>query len=329
VLGAFLGDLVLGNRNAVLLGNTLQVSGVLLLLIPAHITVYSGLGFFIVGQGMSIANLRSNYARLYLRKQQLLPSALLLFYNASNLGAFIAPILIGMIGIIYNWWASIIAVGIIVLLSTLFFVFSKPIPSPTRQERIPLPDRPKIIQLFGLIGLIGLFLTLFFSSDLDIKALGTFEDLSGIHHAWGFLIFLLLSIGFSIFWRYRYPSTLSKLLVTFVLGALVYLLLFLLTDSSVGASGIQYIYLLPILFMQLAHLHIAPLIDEYLTTSVPSKYLSIAMLSTDMLMYIITGLGAFLLGFINSQSVFLWVGLGIFLVVIVFLGIVRKRTINL
>ena len=103
VIGAVLGDLVIGNKKAMILGGVLQTIGAFALCLPTHIALYIGLGLVVLGGGLYTSNLISSFGKSYLNRHKLLDSAFLIKYFAVNLGSFIGVLSIGYIGETYNY----------------------------------------------------------------------------------------------------------------------------------------------------------------------------------------------------------------------------------
>ena len=86
VLGGVISDLKLGNRNGIILGGFLQASGVLIISLSTHISLYFGLFVFLIGEGLYTPNLLAQYGKIYLSKAKLLDAGFLLLYVAVPLG---------------------------------------------------------------------------------------------------------------------------------------------------------------------------------------------------------------------------------------------------
>ncbi len=145
MLGGFVSDRFLGNRNCILLGGTLMGIGQLLLFTSA--TVFSGnlelaktilyvaLGVIILGNGFFKPNISSMVGSLYPKSEKnKLDTAFTIFYMGINVGAFLGQLICPILGDVtdtsgirdvfaFKW--GFLAAAIAMLLGTLTFVFLK------------------------------------------------------------------------------------------------------------------------------------------------------------------------------------------------------------
>ncbi len=68
VFGAILGDLVIGNKKAIIIGAIIQSIGAFSLCIPSINGLYIGLSLVVLGGGLNVPNIISNFGKLYLNK---------------------------------------------------------------------------------------------------------------------------------------------------------------------------------------------------------------------------------------------------------------------
>ncbi|SHM67232.1 proton-dependent oligopeptide transporter, POT family [Flavobacterium chilense] len=145
MLGGFVADRFLGNRNCIILGGLLMAIGQLLLFTSgsvfesnlglAKIIMYSALGVIVFGNGFFKPNISSMVGSLYPKQEKTkLDSAFTIFYMGINIGAFlgqsICPILgdvkdAGGIRDIHAFRWGFLAASVAMLLGTLLFYFLK------------------------------------------------------------------------------------------------------------------------------------------------------------------------------------------------------------
>ncbi|MDV6168955.1 peptide MFS transporter [Flavobacterium sp. DG1-102-2] len=145
MLGGFIADRFLGNRNCIILGGTLMAIGQLLLfssasifsdnLELAKILMWSALGIIIFGNGFFKPNISSMVGSLYPKEEKSkLDTAFTIFYMGINLGAFLGQLLCPLLGDVkdaggirdihaFKW--GFLAASIAMLLGTLVFFFLK------------------------------------------------------------------------------------------------------------------------------------------------------------------------------------------------------------
>ncbi len=109
MLGGFLSDRFLGNRNSILIGGTLMAIGQLLLFTSAstfstdlefaRLIMYVALGVIILGNGFFKPNISSMVGSLYPKEEKnKLDTAFTIFYMGINIGAFLGQFIAPMLG---------------------------------------------------------------------------------------------------------------------------------------------------------------------------------------------------------------------------------------
>ncbi|MDZ4716668.1 MAG: peptide MFS transporter [Cytophagales bacterium] len=102
--GGWLADNFFGLRKAVFIGGCLIAFGHFLLFIPTPETFYAGLVTVVMGVGLLKPNISGIVGGLYKADEQSKRDAgFSLFYTGINLGAFIAPLIVGPIGERISW----------------------------------------------------------------------------------------------------------------------------------------------------------------------------------------------------------------------------------
>lgn len=145
MLGGFVSDRFLGNRNCILLGGTLMGIGQLLLFTSASVfssnldlaktVLYVALGVIILGNGFFKPNISSMVGSLYPKSEKSkLDTAFTIFYMGINIGAFLGQLICPILGDVtdtsgtrdifaFKW--GFLAAAIAMLLGTLTFLFLK------------------------------------------------------------------------------------------------------------------------------------------------------------------------------------------------------------
>ncbi|MER5885465.1 peptide MFS transporter [Streptomyces sp. NPDC001941] len=102
--GGWVADRVLGARRAVLWGGVVIMLGHLAMAVPSAAFVWPGLILIVVGTGLLKPNISALVGRLYAPEDdQRRDAGYSLFYMGINLGAVIAPIVVGYLGEEVNW----------------------------------------------------------------------------------------------------------------------------------------------------------------------------------------------------------------------------------
>ena len=97
LIGGWLADRFLGQRLAITIGGLTMMCGQFALFaINTHTGLYLGLFLLIIGNGFFKPNISTLVGRLYEEKDPRRDSAFSIFYMGINLGAFLAPLVIGL-----------------------------------------------------------------------------------------------------------------------------------------------------------------------------------------------------------------------------------------
>jgi proton-dependent oligopeptide transporter, POT family len=112
ILGGFISDRFLGNRNCILLGGLIMSAGQLLLFFSASTyaanlslattIMYGGLLTLIIGNGLFKPNISSMVGQLYKKGDNRLDAAFTVFYMGINLGAFLGMLICSLVGDVKN-----------------------------------------------------------------------------------------------------------------------------------------------------------------------------------------------------------------------------------
>src|SRR2546421_3814477 len=109
VFGGLIGDRVLGQRRAVMLGAVSMAIGHFLMAFEAAFLF--ALLALIVGSGLLKGNLAAQVGKLYAKTDPRRDSGFSIYCLAINVGAFIAPLVCGTLGELYGWHYGFAAAG--------------------------------------------------------------------------------------------------------------------------------------------------------------------------------------------------------------------------
>ncbi|PWB24903.1 peptide MFS transporter [Flavobacterium sp. HTF] len=145
MLGGFIADRFLGNRNCILLGGLLMAIGQMLLFTSGSIfeanlglaktVMYSGLGVIVFGNGFFKPNISSMVGSLYPKQEKTkLDTAFTIFYMGINMGAFLGQSICPLLGDVkdaggirdihaFRW--GFMAASAAMLIGTVLFYFLK------------------------------------------------------------------------------------------------------------------------------------------------------------------------------------------------------------
>ncbi|NER15085.1 MFS transporter [Leptobacterium flavescens] len=301
ILGALLGDLVIGNKKSILIGGILQAMGTFCLCIPSTAGLYLGIALVVLGTGFYTPNIISHFGKLYLNKTKLLDSGFTIFYLAVNIGSFLGVFLIGYLGQMFGWNIGFMIAGVLMLLSLIFPLLSKDKDKiPETENHIGIGQR--IIKISIAFVLVALFWALYEVSyaryfDLQEKfsEYSTLNISQSVLSALDSAFTIPVSIIAIILWSYFYNNQFVKLTIGFLFGAVSYGILFLIPETPSEQHLI--IYMISLLFLSISEIHIAPIIHSILTQYTNPKYLAIIV----SLAFVPTRLFSFLVGLFSEE----------------------------
>ena len=193
LFGGLLADRFLGQRRAVYIGGTLMAIGHFLMAFES--LFFPALGFLIAGNGLFKPNISTQVGSLYPAGDKRRDSAFSIFYVGVNLGAFLAPLTCGTLGVVVGWHYGFGLAGVGMMVGLLIYLYGQRYLKPDRltarkeasaEEEAPLTlrEKQKIAALVLLCLLTipfwaafeqqGNTLPLWFDSDTD-RQIGEWE----------------------------------------------------------------------------------------------------------------------------------------------------------
>lgn len=324
IIGAILGDLVIGNKKALFIGGMIQAIGAFCLCIPSTLGLYLGLFLIVIGNGFYTPNIISNFGKSYLNNKKQLDSGFSIFYLATNLGAFLGTLLIGLIGEKYGYNYAFIIGGLLMLSSLIPILITKE-KVVEKEFKHDLTIKKRILNISIVLMVVGLFWAIYEISyyriiDLQVqfKDAITIEMFKNDWHSINSLLILPICIIAIIGWTYFYTSQFFKLILGFIFGAIS--LIVLMSIPDVFTEKHMVLYLLSILFMGISEIHIAPILYSTLTKYSNPKYLAILI----SLAFIPTSMLIFSTGFFNDRfydNPIFGLKLGVIIMIIVAIGL--------
>ncbi len=301
IIGAILGDLIIGNKKALIIGGILQALGAFSFCIPTINGLYLGLFLVVLGGGLYTPNIISNFGKLYLNKTKLLDAGFTIFYLAINLGAFFGIASIGYIGETFGYNIGFVIAGIIMLLSIIPILFSKDEKiEQTTENKTTINQR--IINILIAFVIVGLFWTIYelasfriFDLQLKLSEISTLNLPKSLWTTLNSFFVLPISIFAIILWTFFYNSQFFKLTIGFIFGTISFGILLLIPE--IPSEQHTVFYILSLLFLSISEIHIAPIIHSILTQYSNPKYLAILI----SLAFIPTRLLSAILGFFNDK----------------------------
>ena len=160
VFGGIVADRWLGKRNAVLIGSAMMALGHFMM--ASEPLFYPALTTIALGNGLFLPSLASQIEGLYRGGDPRSQSAYNIYYMGVNVGAFLAPLVCGLLGEAYGWHWGFAAAGVGMLASLVIYVSGRrylpPEPARGAQARTARPplDRAAIARFKLLIGIAAI-----------------------------------------------------------------------------------------------------------------------------------------------------------------------------
>jgi POT family proton-dependent oligopeptide transporter len=163
VLGGYLADRVLGQRNMAVIGALLMAAGHFLMAFDAMLFV--ALGLLILGIGAFKPNVSTQVGSLYAPGDARHASAYSIYYVGINIGAFLAPLVCGTLGTEVGWHYGFAAAGIGMLIATAIYLAGirhLPPDELHRAKAVPIKpleprERGAVIGLLCVFAIVTLF----------------------------------------------------------------------------------------------------------------------------------------------------------------------------
>lgn len=301
IIGGLFGDLLIGNKKAIIIGGIIQAIGAFSLSMPSTTGLYLGLFLVVLGSGFFTPNILSNFGKSYLNKTKLLDSGFTIFYLAINLGSFLGILLIGYSGEKFGYNIGFIISGILMLLSIVPIIISKEI-NLEEFEKSETSISKRILNILIAFIVVGLFWGIYEISNIRIFDLQMqFNEISAwnisksLWQTIGSIFTLPISLIAIVLWTLFYSSQFFKLMVGFIFGVISLGILFLIPEIPTENHTIT--YLISLVFLGISEIHIAPIIHSILTKYSNPKYLAILM----SLAFLPTRLISLIFGLFNDR----------------------------
>lgn len=164
LIGGYVADRYWGNRRSIFVGGIMMAIGQFFMFLAgtfyaeaglATMLMFTGLGFLIFGNGFFKPNISTMVGQLYPEGDKRVDSAFTIFYMGINLGAFIAPLVCGGLGEVYDgnglivpqmfkWGFLAACIGMIISIISFELLKNKYIVSPTGEA---IGTKPKKIEV--------------------------------------------------------------------------------------------------------------------------------------------------------------------------------------
>ncbi|WP_174615428.1 peptide MFS transporter [Virgibacillus ihumii] len=126
VIGGWIADRLLGTQQTIFYGGILIMIGHIILAMPMAVTgLFLSILFITIGTGLLKPNVSSVVGDMYSEKDTRRDSGFSIFYMGINMGALIAPFVVGTVGQEYNYHLGFSLAAIGMLLGLILFVVTR------------------------------------------------------------------------------------------------------------------------------------------------------------------------------------------------------------
>lgn len=203
IIGGWLADRIFGTSKAVFYGGILIMLGHIVLAVPGSFTMFIiSMVLIVFGTGMLKPNVSTNVGEMYSETDERRDAGFTIFYMGINMGAFLAPLIVGTVSDKYNFHFGFAIAAIGMFLGLLMFVLTKKknlglagtiVPNP-----LPSSEKKKVFTFVGIgVGMVAIICAI-----LIPMGLLTFASFINIVTVLGILIPTLYFVV-----MYRSPKT--------------------------------------------------------------------------------------------------------------------------
>lgn len=126
IIGGWLADRIFGASKAVFYGGILIMLGHIVLAIPGSVTLFFvSMVLIVLGTGLLKPNVSSIVGELYSEQDARRDAGFSIFYMGINLGGFLAPLIIGTLGMDYNFHLGFSLAAIGMFVGLILFIGTK------------------------------------------------------------------------------------------------------------------------------------------------------------------------------------------------------------
>ena len=126
IIGGWLADRIFGTSRAVFYGGIFIMLGHIVLAMPGSLTMFFiSMVLIVIGTGLLKPNVSTIVGDIYSDDDVRKDSGFSVFYMGINMGSFIAPLIVGTVGLEYNFHLGFGLAAVGMFLGLLLFVFTK------------------------------------------------------------------------------------------------------------------------------------------------------------------------------------------------------------
>ena len=328
IFGGYIADNWLGQKKSVLLGGVFIVAGQFALAVNDMTSFYLGLFLLVSGVGLLKPNISTMVGSLYKAGDARRDSGFTIFYIGINIGAVLAPLVVGYYGEMVDWHLGFSLAGFGMILGQMVYVFGgkyligigDPLKHSAEHSHLmkqPLTkiERDRMIVMFISFLIVMVFwaayeqagglMNLYARDKIDRVVFG-FEIPTSFFQSLHALYVVILGAPMAYFWvRWREKGKESSSLFKMGVGSIIMSLGFVALmgaayDVSVSALDKAPVYWLFLSYFLhvVAELSLSPVALSFITKLAPMKYASLMMGTY----FAVTGLGNKVAGLLGEAA---------------------------
>lgn len=326
--GGAIADRWLGQKKSVLLGGLFIILGQFALAMTDMTTFYTGLVLLVCGVGLLKPNISTMVGSLYKPGDSKRDSGFTIFYIGINIGAVLAPLIVGYYGEMVDWQLGFSLAGFGMILGQIVYVFGakylKGIGELLKHSeehghllKQPLSkiEKDRMIVLFIAFLIVMVFwaayeqagglMNLYARDKIDRVVFG-YEIPTSFFQSLHALYVVILGAPMAWFWmRWRKKGKESSSVFKMGVGSIIMSLGFValmaaayeVSESALNKAPVYWLFLSYFLHV-VAELSISPVALSFITKLAPMKYASLMMGTY----FAITGLGNKLAGVLGEAA---------------------------
>ncbi|WP_017258137.1 peptide MFS transporter [Pedobacter arcticus] len=327
--GGILADKLLGQKKTVMLGGWLLVAGHGILAIRAEWAFYLGLCLIVAGVGCLKPNISTMVGGLYAQNDDRRDKAFTIFYIGINIGALIAGVLVGSVGVNFGWHFGFGLAGIGMAIGQLVFMLGQKHLVGVGEATASLPESERLAAKNPLTKIEkDRMIVMFLSFIMIIVFWGAFEQAGGLMNLYAdektnrmlsfinFEIpapwfqsvnsFFIITLGSAVaaFWYKRKKkgkesSSIFKMAIgTIIMGWGFFFMSAASMQFQADGSSAMYWLVLAYMFHTIGELCASPVALSFITKLAPLKYASLMMGAY----FAATGMGNYVSGWVGEYS---------------------------
>jgi len=359
IFGGAIADNWLGQKKSVLLGGIFIILGQFSLAVESMTAFYSGLFLLVIGVGLLKPNISTMVGSLYKSGDARRDSGFTIFYIGINIGAVLAPLIVGYYGEMVDWHLGFSLAGFGMILGQIVYVFGgkylkgigdlfKKSAEHAHLASQPLSkiekDRMLVMFISFLIVMVfwaayeqaGGLMNLYARDKIDRVVLG-YEIPTSFFQSLHALYVVILGAPMAYFWvKWRKSGRESSSLFKMGIGSIIMSFGFValmgaaydVSESVLNQAPVYWLFLSYFLHV-VAELSISPVALSFITKLAPMKYASLMMGTY----FAVTGLGNKLAGILGEAAqdageMAIFTGISVFSVLLGFLILIFVKKLK-